>query len=68
MPAALDEPSVKASVYTSNSTAALLPQPHKRIQVKTHAWNEAAVKGAQLSDPHKWEVGVLSTTLVLLKA
>jgi nucleoside-diphosphate-sugar epimerase len=54
--AALKEPSVKSLVYTSSSTAALLPQPNKRIEVTKATWNEDSVKAVKGPSPNEWEV------------
>ncbi|KAH9823771.1 GDP-mannose 4,6 dehydratase [Teratosphaeria destructans] len=35
------EPSVKSFVYTSSSTAALLPQPNKELTITEDTWNDA---------------------------
>ena len=56
MLAALQEPSVKSFVYTSSSTAALLPQPNKRIKVTKHTWNDDSVNAAKGPKPNQWEV------------
>jgi hypothetical protein len=54
--AALREPSVKSLVYTSSSTAALLPQPNKHIEVTKDTWNEDSVKAVKGPSPNEWEV------------
>jgi hypothetical protein len=54
--AVLKEPSVKSLVYTSSSTAALLPQPNKHIKVTKDTWNENSVKAAKGPNPNEWEV------------
>ncbi|TKA65606.1 hypothetical protein B0A55_09897 [Friedmanniomyces simplex] len=41
------EAGVRSIVYTSSSTAALLPQPDKEIVVTTETWNDAAVHAAR---------------------
>jgi len=51
--AALKEPSVKSLVYTSSSTAALLPQPNKHIEVSKDTWNEDSVKAAKGPNPNE---------------
>ncbi|KAF2766176.1 aldehyde reductase II [Teratosphaeria nubilosa] len=38
------EPGVKSFVYTSSSTAALLPQPNKEITVTKDTWNDETVR------------------------
>ncbi|KAJ7618817.1 NAD-P-binding protein [Mycena polygramma] len=43
---AAKEPGVKSVVYTSSSTACLLPQPDKAIVVAEDMWNESAVAEA----------------------
>lgn len=40
------EPSVKSVVYCSSSTAALMPEPGKKIKVTKDTWDDAAVKEA----------------------
>lgn len=40
------EPGIKSFVYTSSSTAALLPEPNKRIEVTKDTWDTAAVQTA----------------------
>jgi len=40
------EPGVRSVVYTSSSTAALLPQPNKKIVVTAETWDDAAVDAA----------------------
>jgi len=54
--AALKEPSVKSLVYTSSSTAALIPQPNKRIEVTKDTWNDDSVNAAKGPSPNEWEV------------
>lgn len=56
MSAALDEPTVKSFVYTSSSTAALMPQPNKRIVVTKDNWDDDAVEAAQRPEPDAWDV------------
>ena len=56
--AALQEPSVKSLVYTSSSTAALLPQPNKRIEVTKDTWNDDSVNAAKGPNPNEWEVSL----------
>lgn len=58
--AALNEPSVKSLVYTSSSTAALLPQPNKCIEVKKDTWNDDSVNAAKGPKPNQWEVSSTS--------
>jgi len=43
---ATKEPAVKSVVYTSSSTAALLPQPNAKIVVDPSTWNDACVHAA----------------------
>ncbi|GAB7330188.1 hypothetical protein MBLNU13_g01854t2 [Cladosporium sp. NU13] len=60
--AALKDPSVKSLVYTSSSTAALLPQPNKRIEVTKDTWNDDSVNAAKGPKPNQWEVYGASKT------
>jgi nucleoside-diphosphate-sugar epimerase len=47
--AATTEPKVKSVVYTSSSTAALLPVSNKKIVVTKDTWNDAAVERVRTS-------------------
>lgn len=58
--AALKEPSVKSLVYTPSSTAALLPQPNKPIEVTKDTWNDDSVRAAKGQSPNQWEVSFAS--------
>ncbi|KAK4543890.1 hypothetical protein LTR36_004664 [Oleoguttula mirabilis] len=56
------EPSVKSVVYTSSSTAALLPQPNKEIKVTKDTWDDAAVEAAYQPNPDAFTVYGASKT------
>ncbi|KAK3649369.1 hypothetical protein LTR56_006456 [Elasticomyces elasticus] len=45
------ESGVKSVVYTSSSTAALTPEPNKKIVITSDSWNDAAVNAAR-NDPN----------------
>ncbi|KAJ9602511.1 hypothetical protein H2200_013054 [Cladophialophora chaetospira] len=48
--AAAQNPSIKSVVYTSSSTAALIPEPDKQgVVVEKDTWNEKAVQAARSS-------------------
>ena len=47
---ALKEPRVKSFVYTSSSTAALMPQPNTKIVIKKDTWDEDVLAKVR-SDP-----------------
>lgn len=59
MTAALTEPRIKSLVYTSSSTAALMPQPDKRITVTKDTWDDESVNAAQSPEPDAWNVSQL---------
>lgn len=59
--AATKEPGMKSFVYTSSSTAALMPQPDKNIKVTTDTWNDDVVHQANTS-PDPWSVYGASKT------
>ena len=61
MTAATREPSIKALVYTSSSTAALMPQPDKVIKVTKETWDDEAIERAN-SNPNPWNVYSASKT------
>lgn len=61
MMAATKEPSIKSFVYTSSSTAALMPQPDKVIKVTKETWDDAVVEAAQ-TKPDSWNVYGASKT------
>ena len=56
------EPAVKSVVYTSSSTAALLPQPNKKIKVTTETWNDEVINAANGSNPDAFSVYGASKT------
>ncbi|KAK5121073.1 hypothetical protein LTR85_005557 [Meristemomyces frigidus] len=56
------EPGIKSVVYTSSSTAALLPQPNKEIKVTADTWDDAAVEQADRPDPDAFVVYGASKT------
>lgn len=62
MTAATKEPGMRSVVYTSSSTAALMPQPNKIIKVTKDTWNEASVKKAHGSEPDSWSLYGASKT------
>lgn len=62
MTAATKEPGIKSLVYTSSSTAALMPQPNKVIKVTKDTWNEESVKVAHGPNPNPWDVYGASKT------
>ena len=51
--AAEKEPSVKRFVYTSSSTACLIPQPNKEITVDKETWNQDAIEQAWKPPPYE---------------
>lgn len=59
---ATKEPSVKSLVYTSSSTAALMPDPGKEIIVKKDTWDDLAVQKAGQPNPSGFEVYSASKT------
>lgn len=59
--AATKEPSVKSFVYTSSSTAALMPQPDKVIKVTKETWDDVVVRDAE-TKPNSWNVYGASKT------
>ncbi|KAK5170972.1 uncharacterized protein LTR77_004116 [Saxophila tyrrhenica] len=59
--AATKEPKMKSFVYTSSSTAALMPQPDKEIHVTKDTWNDQVVHDAQTA-PNPWNVYGASKT------
>lgn len=52
MEAALNEPSVKAFVYTSSIVASTFPAPGNNTRVDRNTWNEMAVELAWSPPPH----------------
>jgi len=56
------EPSVKSIVYTSSSTAALLPCPNKEILVTKDTWDDEAVSIANSPNPDAFSVYGASKT------
>ena len=61
MTAATKEPGIKSLVYTSSSTAALMPQPNKVIKMTKETWDDDAVKAAE-TNPDAWNVYGASKT------
>lgn len=59
---ALKEPSVKSFVYTSSSTACLLPIANKKIKITKDTFNDAAVEAAYKPNPTAFEVYAASKT------
>lgn len=55
---ATKEPGIKSVVYTSSSTAALLPHPNEVIKVTKDTWDEEAVKGAYEPNPNGFVVSL----------
>ena len=64
MDAAAKEPKVKSLVYTSSSTAALIPQPDKIIKISKDTWDDSAVQEAK-SEPNAWNVYSASKTGII---
>jgi len=62
MTAATKEPSIKSLVYTSSSTAALMPQPDQVIKVGKDTWDDDVVKKANGPDPSSWDLYGASKT------
>lgn len=56
------ESSVKSVVYTSSSTAALMPVADKVVHIKEDTWNDYAVKAAQEPNPDSFTVYAASKT------
>ena len=56
MTAASKEPKVKSLVFTSSSTAALMPIPGKEIKVTKDTWNDDIVRDAWGAKPDSWNV------------
>jgi nucleoside-diphosphate-sugar epimerase len=50
MAAAIKEPKIKSFVYTSSSTAALMPQPDTRIVIRKDTWDEAVLETVRSQD------------------
>lgn len=61
MSAASKESGIKSVVYTSSSTAALIPQPDKVIKITKDTWDDAAVEEAK-TKPDAWNVYSASKT------
>lgn len=60
---ATKEPRVKSIVYTSSSTAALLPQPNKVINIREDTWNDETIEAANnSSDPDGFTIYGASKT------
>merc|ERR1711915_858645 len=57
------EPSIKSVVYTSSSTAALLPEANKEITVTKDTWNQKAIEMAYQPDPNGFVVYGASKTM-----
>lgn len=49
-------PSVKSVVYTSSSTAALMPAVNKEIIITPESWNDAGVEAANQPNPDGYTV------------
>jgi nucleoside-diphosphate-sugar epimerase len=62
MTAATREPGIKSVVLTSSSTAALLPQPSKVINVTKETWNQDTVDTANKPNPDAFSVYGASKT------
>ena len=62
MTAASKESGVKSVVLTSSSTAALLPQPNKVINVTKETWNQDTVDTANRPNPDAFSVYGASKT------
>ena len=62
MTAASKEPGIKSVVITSSSTAALLPQPNKVINVTKETWDQDAVDAANKPNPDAFTVYGASKT------
>ena len=62
MEAATKEPRIKSLVYTSSSTAALMPQPNKVIKVTKDTWDDDAVNIANGANPDRWNIYGASKT------
>lgn len=56
------EPGIKSLVYTSSSTAALMPQPDKVIRVTKDTWNDDSVRIANGPNPDAWNIYGASKT------
>ena len=50
------EPKIKSLVYTSSSTACLLPVPDKKIKITKETFNDIAIEAAYKSNPSPFEV------------
>lgn len=61
MMAATREPGIKSVVYTSSSTAALMPQPNKVIKITKETWDEDVIKASE-TNPDSWNVYGASKT------
>jgi nucleoside-diphosphate-sugar epimerase len=59
--AASKEPGIRSFVYTSSSTAAIMPQPDKVIKIYTDTWDDEVVEAAKKS-PNSWNVYGTSKT------
>ncbi|KAI7533498.1 hypothetical protein KC331_g13031, partial [Hortaea werneckii] len=57
------EPSIKSVVYTSSSTAVLLPEANKEITVTKDTWNQKAIEMAYQPDPNGYVVYGASKTM-----
>ncbi|RMX90014.1 hypothetical protein D0869_00441 [Hortaea werneckii] len=57
------EPSIKSVVYTSSSTAVLLPEANKEIAVTKDTWNQKAIDMAYQPDPNGYVVYGASKTM-----
>ena len=62
MTSATKEPGIKSVVLTSSSTAALLPQPNKVINVTKETWDQMAVDEANKPNPDAFVVYGASKT------
>lgn len=61
--AATKEPGIKSVVYTSSSTAALMPQPDKEIIITKETFDQEVVDQAN-TNPDAWSVYGASKTEV----
>ena len=61
---ATKEPGIKSVVYTSSSTAALLPKPNEVIKITKDTWNEETVKLASGPEPSAFAVSTWSPSIV----
>lgn len=59
---ALKEPMVKSFVYTSSSTACLLPEPNKKVKITKDTFNDKAIEAAYKLNATPFELYAASKT------